>query len=439
MFFFTKNYQTNFLRFVLGFILFFISSYSLAAKILEIPIEGSIGPATSDFVQRSITDNQDCELILITLNTPGGLATSMREIIKVMLNSTVPIAVYVSPSGARAASAGTYLLYGATIAIMAPGTHLGAASPVNMATGMGDNKKTPSTLSLKANNDALAYIRTLAELRGRDVGFAEDAVKNAATLTASEALAKGVINFVAKDKFDLVHKLNGKEVVQNNKVIKLNLDKAQFELVHPDWRTKFLFVITNPTIAYLLLLLGIYGIFFELVNPGFFAPGVIGAVAMLVALYALQLMPINYAGLGLIILGVIFVIAEAFAPSFGALGFGGTVAFVFGSIFLIDTQLPGYTVAWQAILAMALVNILIFIILLSMAIRAKAKPVCHGASRLIGATGNVLNCNDDGGQAIINGEIWNIKCSSPIAPNKKVKVISVRGLTLKVEEVKGDK
>lgn len=413
------------------------SQGSFAAKIIELPVQGAIGPATADYIIRGIAKGQDAELILLKLDTPGGLDKSMRQIVQGILTSATPVVVYVAPGGARAASAGTYLLYAGTVAAMAPGTHIGAASPVSIGGAMGGKDK-ESAMKDKITNDAVAYIRTLAQLRGRDPEFAEKAVLNADTLTADEALQKKVINYVAKNRQQLLSMLDGVTVIQDGRKIQLQTKDAEIETISADWRMRFLQAITDPTIAYLLLLLGIYGIFFELMNPGFIAPGVTGAVAILVALYALQLLPVNYAGLGLILLGLIFIIAELFVPSFGALGLGGTVAFIMGSVLLIDTEQEAYQITWSAIWAMAAVNVLFFITLFSMVIRSRGEPLRHGTESLLGAQGRTIEPINLKGQAVIRGEIWRVQSEKPIAADKQVTVVSRDGLTLTVEEAKGE-
>lgn len=414
----------------------FIYSSAYASKVIELNIKGPIGPATVDYVVRTIDTAQQADLILITLDTPGGLDEAMRSIIQKFLSSKIPIVTYVSPNGARAASAGTYLLYASTLAAMAPGTQLGAASPVNIdATGFSSetsNKQT--TMDKKMTNDAVATIRSLAQLRGRNPDFAQNAVKNAETLTATEALKEGVINFIATNEQDLLTQLNGVSVMQNNQTIKLNTSNPQIQRIEPDWRTRFLSIITDPTVAYLLLLLGIYGIFFELVNPGHLLPGVIGVISMCIALYAFQLLPINYAGFFLMVLGVGFIIAEAFIPAYGSLGGGGTIAFIIGSIMLLDTNNAWYHIAWSAIAAMVLVNILLFVILLGMAIKARRQSVKHGLGVLIGAKGRTLGDINLEGQAIIHGEIWSVRSKKFIASNQSIKVIATSGLVLEIEE-----
>lgn len=426
---------------ILTLLLLLISQASVAAKVTELSIHGGIGPATADYVVRGITSGQQSDLILIRIDTPGGLDKSMRQMVQSILNSDVAVVAYVAPSGARAASAGTFLLYASTIAAMAPGTHLGAASPVSLTGGLGDKDKkgkNKSTMNKKVTNDAVAYIRTLAQLRGRDVAFAEKAVLDAATLTAPEALKEKVINFIAQDAKELFTKLNGLSVKQNGRQITLDTTNAQIETIQPDWRMRLLQVITDPTIAYVLLLLGIYGIFFELMNPGVVAPGVIGAVAIIVALYALQLLPINYAGLTLLLLGIAFIISETFTPSFGILGIGGTIAFVVGSIFLFDTQHAAYQISWPVIAIMAAINVLIFVSVMSMLFKSKRKQLLHGTNVLIGAQGRTIGFIDLEGQAVINGEIWQVYAKQPIKADAGIKVIAVKGLRLEVEPINGE-
>ncbi|HAU1152065.1 TPA: nodulation protein NfeD [Legionella pneumophila] len=410
---------------------------SFAAKIVELNINGPIGPATVDYLERGIKSSQDADLIVILIDTPGGLYDSTRNIIQLFLLSDVPIITYVSPTGARAASAGTYLMYASTLAAMAPGTQMGAASPVSLGTGFSEgekDEKKKSVMENKVTHDAVATIRSLAQLRGRDPDFAEKAVTEGKSITANEALNKGVINYIAKNRNDLLSQVHGIKVSQNNKTITINTESPDIQVINPDWRTRFLSVITNPTVAYLLLLLGIYGIFFELVNPGYVLPGVVGAVSMLFALYALQLLPINYAGLGLIILGILFVIAEVFTPSFGALGVGGTVSFILGSIMLMNTEHIAFQIAWSAIWAMAVLNILIFVLVLGMLVKSRNQKIRHGLETLVGAKGRALGDINLEGQAVIKGEIWNVHSSSPIAANKSIKVTRASGLLLEVEE-----
>ena len=427
--------------FIAGCVLLFVAQCVLAQNALVLTIQGGIGPASADYVVRNIDKAQkSADIIILAIDTPGGLSKSTREIVKSILASTVPVVAFVTPQGARAASAGTFILYAAPIAAMAPGTHLGAASPVSLAGGFGQDKasKKKSTMTKKATNDAVAYIRSLAQLHKRNVNFAEKAVLDAATLTASEALEKNVVNLIASDMPALMKKLNGYRVVINGKTITLNTKGIKIEKVIPDWRTRFLLLVTSPTVAYLLLLLGIYGIFFELVNPGVILPGVVGAIAIVIALYALHMLPINYAGLGLILLGMLFMIAEGFIPSFGALGMGGVIAFILGSLFLIDTEYQGYRIASSIVWGMAAVNALFFFIVMRMAIKAKSRTRENGLESMIGCNGVCMSDLDLTGQVKIKGEIWQAQTNQPIAKNKPIEVIDVHGLILVVQEIKGD-
>ena len=346
-------------------------------------IHDAIGPATSHYLARGIEAATDrgSTLIVIEMDTPGGLDTSMREIIQAILASRVPVVTFVDPQGARAASAGTYIVYASHVAAMAPATNLGAATPVAVGgtpppepsarDGAGDSEPTegaepdvesdspprapePATASeRKAINDAVAYIRSLAEQRGRNAEWAERAVRSGESLSAQAALAAGVIDVIANDLDDLLTKLDGRRVNVNGAEQTLRTDGLVSERVEPDWRTRLLAVITDPTVAEMLMLLGIYGLIFEGHNPGAILPGVVGAIALLLALYAFQILPVNYAGLALIVLGVVLIIAEFMVPSFGALGFGGIAAFVFGSVILIDTDIPGYGVSIPLLVAIA--------------------------------------------------------------------------------------
>src|SRR5688500_6172604 len=302
-----------------------------AQSVLVVPVEGAIGRASADFVRRALAraEKDKAQLVVLQMDTPGGLDTSMREMIKHILASPVPVATYVAPSGARAASAGTFILYASHHAAMAPGTNLGAASPVSIGgggTGQKDDKKDSGvdTMTKKVTNDAVAYIRSLAQLRGRNADWGEKAVREAVSLPAEEAVKLKVIDHVAKDVPDLLKKL-GK-------------GNAQIVQVEVDWRTKILAVITNPSVAYILILLGIYALIFEFTNPGLILPGVVGAICILLALYSFNLLPVNYAGLALMLLGIAFMVAEAFLPAFGSLGIGGLITFVLGSMSLIATD-----------------------------------------------------------------------------------------------------
>jgi membrane-bound serine protease (ClpP class) len=396
-----------------------------AARVTLVPLDGAIGPASAHFVKRAIerAPKDGAELVIVQLDTPGGLDTSMREVIKAILASKVPVAVFVAPSGARAASAGTFILYAAHTAAMAPGTNLGAASPVSIGGGMAqkeDKKGGEDTMTRKVTNDAVAYIRGLAELRGRNADWAEKAVREGVSLPATEALKLKVIDHVVDDVPALLKAVG-----------KPDAEVAALEL---DWRTRVLAVITNPTVAYLLILVGVYALIFEFMNPGLVLPGVVGAIALLVALYALHLLPVNYAGLALMLLGIGFMVAEAFLPAFGSLGIGGVIAFVLGSIMLIeDTELPGFDIPYGLIAGVAAASAGFLIFVLGMLAKSRRRAVVTGREQMIGATGEALGDFEGEGWARVRGEQWRVRSSAPVRQGQKLKVTGMQGLILSVE------
>jgi len=343
-------------------------------------------------------------------------------VIKAILASPVPVAVFVAPSGARAASAGTFILYAAHIAAMAPGTNLGAASPVSIGGGgpQKDGKKEEDTMTRKVTNDAVAYIRGLAELRGRNANWAEKAVREGVSLPAQDALKLKVIDYIAADIPALL-KAMGKP-------------GAEVKAIEMDWRTRVLAVITNPTVAYLMILVGIYALIFEFMNPGLVLPGVVGAIALLLALYALHLLPVNYAGLALMLLGIAFMIAEVFLPSFGAIGVGGIVAFVLGSLLLIeDTDLPGFEIPYGLIGGAAAASAGFLIVMAGMLVKSRRRAVVTGREEMLGATGEALGDFDAEGWARVHGEQWKVRSSRPVRRGEKLRVTDMRGLVLSVE------
>ncbi|MFL9950325.1 nodulation protein NfeD [Paraburkholderia agricolaris] len=471
-------------------------------SVVVIPVNGAISPASADFIVRSLQRAADerAQLAVLQLDTPGGLDTSMRQIIKAILASPVPVATFIAPSGARAASAGTYIVYASHIAAMAPGTNLGAATPIEMGIGGAEppagggmpglpgggagagapksgpgaaastgpansaSAATPASAALpldtqstelrKQVHDAAAYIRGLAQLRGRNAVWAERAVREAVSLSAGEALAQHVVDLNARDIPDLLRQVNGRTIGTSHGDVRLNTANAPVVTLEADWRSQFLAVITDPNVALVLLMIGMYGLFFEFANPGFVLPGVVGAISLLMGLFAMQMLPINYVGLGLIFLGIAFLIGEAFLPTFGSLGFGGVIAFVIGALMLIDTDVPGYGIPLPLIAAVVVFSVAFVFGVSRLALRARRRPVVTGSEGLIGSLGVVLdggllpgdtsteasanaeaNATAGGtlaGWAQVQGERWRVSSTAPVAAGQAVRVTARRGLTLTV-------
>jgi membrane-bound serine protease (ClpP class) len=429
------------------------SVFAASPAIVVLPVSGAIGPASAQFITRGLdrAEKDDAQLVVLEIDTPGGLDTSMREIIKAILASRAPVAVFVAPSGARAASAGTYILYASHIAAMAPGTNLGAATPIQV--GMPspaspqpsadkdkdkDKDKAKSgddhqdTLSRKQVHDAAAYIRGLAQLRGRNADWGERAVREAVSLSADEALAQKVIDLTARDVPDLVAKVDGRKVATAGGERTLSTTGAEVVTLAPDWKNHFLAIITEPSVALILMMLGVYGLFFEFMNPGFVLPGVIGGIALLIGLFALNMLPINYAGLALILLGLAFIVAEAFVPAYGSLGAGGIIAFAIGAIMLVDSDVPGFAVPLWFVAAITLLSAAFVFFVARLAVRAHRRPVVTGSEELIGSVGVALEDMSNEGWARVHSEQWRVKSTVPLKRGQNLRVTGRHGLVLTV-------
>jgi membrane-bound serine protease (ClpP class) len=428
--------------------------------VLLVDIKGAIGVVSADQLAKALqrAAAAGAPALIVRLDTPGGLLSSTREMVQAILASPVPVVMYVAPNGSRAASAGTYLMYASHVAAMAPSTHLGAATPISISP-MGlpgspppqspppqgpdpskDGKdKEPAdgktASERKAVNDAVAYIRSLAELRGRNADWAEKAVREAATLTASAALKERVIDLLASDLDDLLTQVDGRMVTTQGGAVRLETKGRPVVELKPDWKTQIMQVISDPNVALILMMIGIYGILFEFWNPGAVAPGVIGGICLLVGLAAMSVLPVNYAGLALLILGVALMVAEAFLPSFGIVGLGGIVAFALGALFLFDPEQSDNTirVSWEVVAGLTALSAIFFLGVLGMAMRARRRPVITGAEELIGSVGEVVQWDATKGRVRVRGEIWAADGALMLAEGQKVRVTGRSGLTLAVE------
>jgi membrane-bound serine protease (ClpP class) len=407
-----------------------------AQKVISIQIDGSINPASASFIKNTIAKAKDekAECVIIHLNTPGGLLQSTRIIVTSILESNVPVVVYVSPRGAHAGSAGVFITMAAHIAAMAPFTNIGAAHPVNMQGTL------DSTMNEKSTNDAAAFIRTIAEKRKRNLEWAQDAVVKSMSITETEAVNQKVVDLVAGDEHDLLRQLNGKivELDAGNKVLKTA--NAKVEYIEMSFIESLLDKLSDPNIAYLLMMLGFYGILFELYSPGAILPGVIGGICLILALYSMHTLSMNYAGLALIIFGIILFVLEIKITSYGVLGIGGAIALALGSMMLIriDSALEILRISWSVILAVTVATALFFFFLMAMVLKGQKRTPVTGKEGIIGETGETLAMLNPSGIVRVHGEIWNAQAvSGAIAQGLKVRVTAIKDLTLFVEELNG--
>jgi membrane-bound serine protease (ClpP class) len=404
---------------------------------LVLDVDGPIGPASADYLVRELRAAKPSEIgvIVLRMNTPGGLDTSMRMMIGAILASPIPVATYVGPKGARAASAGTYIAYACAIAAMAPGTNMGAATPIQLGASPSGQKSTEpaDTATRKVINDAAAYIRSLADLNGRNADWAVEAVRNAASIPASEALRLHVIDAIADDVPDLLRQIDGHAVQVGGQSEILATAGLQIVTVTPDWRTELLAIITDPNVAFILLLVGVYGLIFEFLSPGAIAPGLIGAICLVLALYALNLLPINYAGAGLVLLGAVLLLAEAHIGAFGAIGIGGIAAFAIGAIMMFPSRVPGFELSPWTIAEAVAVTAGLFLLVLGVMVRSRRRVVIAGMRALLGAEGEAVSWREQRGRVLVKGETWRARAAAPLRPGTRVKVIDRDGLVLVVE------
>ncbi len=421
-----------------------------ARLVLVSTIKGAIGPATSKQIADAIAkaEERNAEALVLRIDTPGGLVTSTRDIVSAILASDIPVAGYVWPSGGHAASAGTFIIYATGVAAMAPGTNIGAATPVMMGGGgmpgtpqqpparPGGSETEPASpsneeaLSKKATNDAAALIKSLAETHGRNAGWAEEAVREGSSLSANEALEQDVVEIVASDIDSLLAQMDGREVVTASGTRTLATAGATVEHVDPGFMVELLALISNPNVAFLLMMIGVYGIIFELSNPGTFGPGILGAICLLLGLYALNQLPLDYAGVALIVLGLTLMAVEAFTPTFGVAGFGGLIAFILGASMLVDSENPDFQISWWTIAGTAIASAAVLILLLGYTLRAMRRPVATGTEEMTGAEARVLEWAKGEGYVHIHGERWHARGPAELAPQSTVRVERLDGLTL---------
>lgn len=442
---------------VLSFGLICIAVASLAAtagsqsiesgppRVFVADIEGAIGPATVHFVGQAIdtAQTQNAEALILRLNTPGGLASSMREVVQSVLAARVPVIGYVAPSGAHAASAGTFVLYATHVAAMTPGANIGAASPVQIGAPGTTPSEAPDrepeaveqpagAMDAKATNDAVALIVSLAQMRGRNAQWAESAVREAAALSAPDALEAGVIEIVASNEAELLAMLDGRMVETAAGQRTLRTGGAILERIEPSWITSALGVLANPNVALLLMLIGVYGVIYEFLTPGTIGPGLVGAIALILGLYALNQLPLNYAGLALVLFGLTLMVVEAFTPSFGVVGLAGVIAFVIGALMLVDTEIEAFRLSPGVIAAAAAMSAAVLVFILGVVIRAQAKLKASGAEGLLGQMAQVLDWRGGEGHVWAQGERWSARAGEPLIVGQNVRIVGREALTLRV-------
>jgi membrane-bound serine protease (ClpP class) len=439
-------------------------------RAMQLTLDGSVNPAIAHFLVENIEEaaEQDYQLIIIKMNTPGGLDLAMRDIIRAILSSPVPVATYVYPPGSRAASAGTYILYASHVSAMAPATNLGAATPVSIggmpspdqpnqpdqskeptqdeaASEKSNDKPTQSApsnktaMEKKVINDAEAYLRSLAAYHGRNIDWVKNAVREGESLSSTEALEVGVIDLIAENPQQLLSMIHQKSVRLPSGQAEIDTDGMIIDEIEIDWKTQLLSIISDPNIAYILLIVGIYGLIFEGYNPGTFIPGVIGAISLLLAFYALQIMPVNYVAAGLLVLGIALLVVEAFAPSFGILGVGGIIAFILGSFLLFNEPETGMAIAMPILIFVTIVSVILLSFVLSLAIRARNRPVVTGTDEMLSEVGIVEHDFEGKGWIKIHGEIWKAKSAQALKAGQQVKVVAVNDLDLEVIPIVDDK
>jgi len=419
--------------------LLILISFSLATaknKIILIDIKSGIGPATAEYIQSSIgyAESQKAQALIIRLNTPGGLLESTRDIVSDLLSSDVPVVVYVAPAGARAGSAGVFITLAANVAVMAPGTNIGAAHPV----GLGGESDTNQAMTDKITNDASAFMRSIAKKRNRNIGWAEMTVRESIAATETEALDSGAIDLICPNLDSLLIAINGLNVELPSGTFTINTNNADVERYEQSWRIKILGVISDPNIAYILLMLGIYGIFFELYNPGSIFPGVIGGISIILAAYSLQMLPVNYAGLALILLAVILFLLEIKVPSYGMLTIGGVVSILLGSIMLIEpaSELEFVSISMSLIITIVILTTLFFVFIAALGLKAQTRKAASGKEAMIGEEGTALTNFDSKtkGKVRVHGEIWTAIADEEINEGNDIVVSSVKNMLLTVKK-----